>query len=196
MKDLTLTHPDMAKRFNALVEYGAERGWHVSIISSTRDYAEQKALYAAWASGLRSAKAGNPDADLYASPWNWMARGSLHQVQVDGFSHALDLGWAGCSPFDIADAAQTFGLRLDVAGENWHFQWWGPGGVHPAPALDTKDDDMTPQEFATAIGAKMNSDGVVVIPLINDDLTTFSDYPFAAAMTYTHEENKIRRIRG
>lgn len=182
----------MVRRYNALVEKCWSNGWNISIVASTRDYATQKGLYDAWRAGLRSAQAANPDVDLYTSPWGWVAKGSLHQIQADGFSHALDLGWSGCSPMDLANAAAEFGLRLDVAGENWHFQWWDYNGIHDAPAL--KDDDMTLEEFAKGIGAEIEN-GVVVVPLIDDDLQNFKKYPLAAALTYTHEEMKIARLK-
>lgn len=200
------THPEMVTRYDALNEHCTKQGWHLAIVSSTRDYAEQKVLYDAWRNGLRSAQAGNPDAPLYQSPWGWMAQGSLHQPQADGFSHALDLGWAGCSALDVANAATQYGLRLDVTKENWHFQWWDHSGIHDAPALapppPEEDDDMNKQEFADAIGAHIPTDGphagVACVHLIGDDVNNLEgsgqDWPVADAIKFVHQELKMKRL--
>jgi hypothetical protein len=64
----------------------------------------------------------------------------------------------------------------------------------PAPSPAPMEDDMTPEQFAASIGAHY-SNGIVTVPLINDDGQTFTDYPLAAALTYTHQELKLARLR-
>lgn len=151
MADLALTHPKMAERCNQLVALCWSRSWYVGITSSTRSYDEQKSLYDAYKNAPSTHNtAANPDASLFTSPaevGGWPVKGSFHMVQQDGHSHALDLHWSQCSPEELAEAAQQCGLRLTVAGENWHFQWFDQNGVFDNPsAVPTvsEEDEMTP----------------------------------------------------
>jgi hypothetical protein len=150
MADIAQSHPELAKRYNQLVELCWARGWYVGITSSTRSYQEQTILYANYRAGTGN-KAANPNAVIGKTPFGWNAYGSYHMIQQDGYSHALDLHWQQCTPGQFAEAARQCGLRLTVPGENWHFQWWNTAGIFDKPLPDPivvpetpEEDEMTP----------------------------------------------------
>lgn len=93
----------------------------------------------------------------------------------------------------LTDHADTYGWSGELNTEPWHWHYYAGDSI-PAALLE-EDDDMTPEQFAAAIGAKFEDD-TVKVPLINDDGATFTDYPLAAALTYTHQELKLARLRG
>lgn len=145
-------HPQLLKRYERLVEFCWDRSWYVGVTSATRSYDEQRTLYRAWLRGTGN-YAANPDQVLGNSPFlpTWKVRGSYHMVQADGYSHALDLHWQQCSDEQFKKAAELFGLRQTVPGENWHYQWWDTTGIfkpvlpEPVPTLDKfEEDEMTP----------------------------------------------------
>lgn len=57
---------------------------------------------------------------------------------------------------------------------------------------------MTLEQLAHAFGptAELGLDGVIRVPLINDDLKTHAMYPLGEAITYTHQELKMKRLAG
>jgi len=169
MADIANSHPDLVKRYNKLVELCWARSWYVGITSSSRSYAEQKALYIAYKAG-RGNNAANPDAVLGKSPWGWTVRGSYHMEQDDGYTHALDLHWSQCSPEEFAELASQVGLLLTVPGENWHFQWWDASGIFPVGTpggnlsissnQNKEEDEMTPVIHTPVLRA-----GAGVVPI-------------------------------
>jgi hypothetical protein len=62
----------------------------------------------------------------------------------------------------------------------------------------TEEDDMTPQQLCAALGptAELGLDGVIRIPLINDDLQGHTPYPVADVLTFVHQELKLKRLQG
>lgn len=122
---LEWSHPILAQRYNDLVGLMWSKGWHISIVSATRSREEQIDIYNRWVNG-------NYNAPSVANPYTWNGKhpdgwdliGSLHMPQADGYSHALDLGWMGCTPKQVEELAWQAGLRLTVPGENWHFQYF------------------------------------------------------------------------
>jgi hypothetical protein len=187
----------MVLRNEALIADCETRGITVGAARITADYAQQKALYDAYKAGHGNL-AADPDAPGVQSPWAWKVHGSFHQIQADHWSHAVDYTIAGCTWDQFHDLADRHGIRFPLfdlgLGEEWHAQWWDEHGIYPDLSLPP-EDDMTAQQLADALGAKLVN-GIVMIPLVNDDLVTFTDYPLASAITYTHEEMKIKRIRG
>lgn len=205
------SHPELVRRFTGLLEAAWSRGWHLDIVSSTRSYDSQKSLYTAWRSGLRSSIAANPDALLGTAPISellkdngmWKVWGSMHMPQYDGYSHAIDVAIEGCTWGELHALAAQYGLIKTEPTENWHLQWWSCSrGVFPTSLpIAKEEDDMNAREMAAALGATFNEQsGVIEIPLLEsyDPATgnaTFKHYPFAAAITYTHQELKIARAR-
>lgn len=206
-----LSHPELIRRFNRLLEACWSRGWHLDIVSSTRTYESQKSLYLAYRSGLRSSVVANPDAFAGKAPetyllldnGGWDMHGSMHMPQYDGYSHAIDVAIEGVSWWEFHMLAEQFGLYKTVPSEDWHLQWFTPQGVFNAPLtiMSTEEEDMNARELAAALGAVYNeSTGVAEVPLLEsyDPATgaaTFSNYPFAAALTFTHQELKMARAR-
>jgi len=205
------SHPELVKRFNGLLQACWARGWHLDIVSSTRPYAQQKSLYIAYITGLRSSVVANPDAfsgyapksPLLKDGGGWAIWGSMHQPQYDGYSHAIDVAIEGMQWWELHLLAKQFGLVNTVPSENWHLQWWTPyDGVYDAPFLvQEEEEDMNPRDLAVALGGVYNEQtGVVEVPLIEsyDPATgaaTFKNYPLASAISFTHQELKMARAR-
>lgn len=136
MADLAQSHPQLALRFEAVVEQCRQRGWSVGITSSTRSRAVQADLYDRWLRGRYNAPSvANPNSDGGVSPWGWRWRGSYHMPQQDGHSHALDLHWGGCTSDEFNAVAESCGLRRTVRNEPWHYQWVHRKAIFEAPAL-------------------------------------------------------------
>lgn len=144
MTGLASSHPELARRYERLVELVWSHGWEVWIGSSTRSRATQEDLYERWHAGTyRVPSVANPNADGGPSPWGWHWLGSYHMPQADGYSHALDLGWRGCSNAEFFDLAASCGLVRTVRSENWHYQWVHRNVVFHAPALAQDDEPVT-----------------------------------------------------
>lgn len=159
---LTWTHPELAYRYERLVELVWTNGWHVNIVSSTRSKAEQIDIYNRWVAGNYSAPSvANPYLFNGYHPDGWPLYGSNHMIQEDGYSHALDLGWMGCSPAQLAALAWQCGLRLTVPDENWHFQMFPHQYTTPVPIFPTSfSEDMTMS--TTVYEADMRPGGEVI----------------------------------
>lgn len=134
-----------------------EKGWDIWISSSSRSYETQSAWWDLYQHGLWPARVAPPDQIWGPSPWGWEARGSLHMIQEDGYSHALDLGWRGPFDFQIFEVAKACGLRFPEQGEDWHAQWWGLDGIYPVE----EEADMTVDEFMEQTGRVGNDLGQV-----------------------------------
>ena len=198
------THPAFVARYEAFRLAATERGWRIWIVAAERTYDQQGALWAKSPTNPDGDGTGNPannpDTSMGYTFGGWEAIGSWHQQQLDGYSYALDLGWAGCATADMHALAYTYGIRFPyMPREPWHCQPWD--GQRFFPALAMMEDDMTPAQFAAAIGAVFDpvkeqaGQPCILIPLIDDTLKEFVNFPFAAAMTYTHQEMKMARLR-
>lgn len=192
MADIAMSHPELARRYSLLVERCWSRSWDVSISSSSRSVETQRAWYALYLKGQwiqdgKPAIVADPDRDAGATPWAWRARGSLHMIQQDGFSHALDLGFSGGSHEDLHAIANTCGLRFPEPTEWWHTQCFDAysNGFYPVE----EDDDMTPQQ----LGLIRNPDGSDtwgVMLLETVEPPTYKWYPFNAAVIFIHQAFK------
>jgi len=198
MANLTNIHPELAKRFTRLADWAATQGWQVGITSGSRSYAEQRNLYIAYVTGARPILAVNPDIVTGASPWGWNAKGSLHQIQYDGFSHALDIWWIGTDASTIHSKAYQFGLQFVNAQEDWHCQAWDfRSGIFPI--VEKEEEDVTVDEFKQATGLVVNPDaptsGVLGVMLLETvDPLTYKWYDFATALIFIHQELKLSRL--
>mgnify|MGYP000653304996 CR=1 FL=1 len=141
MADIAQSHPELVKRYNKLVKLCWANSWYVGITSSSRSYEEQASLYQAYKNGTGN-NAANPNGVIGVSPWGWVAHGSYHMIQEDGYSHALDLHWSQCSPEQFAELAEKCGLKLTVPGENWHFQWWDTNGIFEEEAATPQQEEI------------------------------------------------------
>lgn len=191
-------HPTFAARDLRMRTEAQTLGIAVGHIRTVATYDEQKALYARYLAGTGN-QAANPDAVGYQSPWGWLQRGSWHMEQVDGYGHAIDYSWDGCSTEEFHALCARHGIGFPVVRENWHAQWFDWRGIY-IDHHELEDDDMTPQQFADAIGATIPTEGPlagkVCVPLIDDNLQSTTLYPLASAITFTHQEMKMKRIRG
>lgn len=147
--DIQQLHPTMVARNDHLEADCEARGWTIGATRVTADYAQQKALYAAYLAG-RGNLAANPDAPGVMSPWGWRVRGSFHQVQLDRYSHAIDYTIVGCTWAEFHDVAAEHGIGFPLfelgLGEPWHAQFWDERGIYIDHAGDDdmamSDDDM------------------------------------------------------
>lgn len=145
MRGLML-HPEFAARDERL-RYQAEcEGMTVWHISTVRTYDEQLVLYNRYLAGIGNQAAAPWASYNYQSPWGWLARGSLHMVQADGYGHAIDYGLIG-DWNRFHEMAAFHGIGFPVPGERWHAQWWDHRGIYqnhlpPAPQPPKEEDDM------------------------------------------------------
>lgn len=127
MDALAFTHPELRRRYELLVARCWARSWDVGITSSTRSEAQQREWYRLWQAGEWPALVADPDRIYCKAPdelGDWIATGSMHMVQADGWSHALDLWWLGPSPDEFKAEAYQCGLHPVEPTENWHYQFW------------------------------------------------------------------------
>lgn len=173
--DVSLVDP-LATRLLRLLELF---GGRVLIVSGRRSYAEQQALYDQYlAGGALAAKPGT----------------SKHEHGQAADLRIVDpsVTWR-----EVHLAAETYGLRFPLLALNepWHVEA-DPAYVDPPE----EDPDMTPQQFADAIGARIPTDGPfagkVCVDLLDDNGETTSPWPLAAAIGFTHQELKMRRLAG
>lgn len=132
------THPEMASRVSDLLDLPEFSGWGIS--STWRTYATQKRLYDGWRAGKPGYNlAANPDRVMgTAQPEGFVAKGSWHQVQINGWSYAVDLA----KPWHVSKSAAArhvdhyapqMGLRRTVPTEWWHVQCRNLSGWFPDP---------------------------------------------------------------
>lgn len=129
---IAFTHPELEKRYNRVVEVFWSQNWDIWVTSSSRSYEQQKEWYELYLQGKWPNLVANPDRYQGHSPWGWDAWGSMHMVQADGYSHALDIGWNG--PYDREAHAifEQYGIGFPESTEGWHAQWWDPwAGIYP-----------------------------------------------------------------
>jgi hypothetical protein len=142
---LAWTHPEMVARWERFVARCWARSWNVGITSSTRSEELQREWYRLWKEGKWPNLVADPDRDGGPSPWGWRAHGSMHQIQADGYSHALDIWWIGGATSEVHAEARLCGLRFPEPSEIWHMQFWDPwAGIYPilAPPPLTEEVDM------------------------------------------------------
>lgn len=126
----------MVRRYNALAAAAHERGWRVGVTSATRSREIQADLYRRWRAGTYNVPSvANPNGVNGVSPWGWTIYGSYHMPQHDGYSHALDLNWSGCTAAELERVAAGYGLVQTVPRENWHYQWFHRRTIFDAPNL-------------------------------------------------------------
>ena len=165
--DVDLEEP-LAGRLERLL---ARFGGRVLILSGRRTYAEQQALWDR-----------NPDPALTARPGTSNhERGRAADLRIVDPS----VTWR-----EVHLAGGTFGLHWPVPREDWH--------VEADPSFVEEEPDMTPAELKHAIGptAELGLDGVIRIPLVNDKLDGHEMWSIGEALTFVHQELKMRRISG
>jgi hypothetical protein len=150
---LAFTHPELVRRYEMLVARMWRRGWDIGITSSSRSEAQQRLWYQMYLRGEFANIVANPDRIYARSPWGWVARGSMHMIQADGYSHALDVNWTGCTGRQMLDEAYMVGLFNVEPTENWHLEAWDYRGYFE---VIEDEDDMDQAQFnqllANAIG--------------------------------------------
>lgn len=176
----TNIEPELARRLQRILDHF---GGRVMIESGYRSKAQQQALYAAW---LASGKTNPPSVAVPGTSKH--ERDPAEATDLHRTDPSLTWG-------EVHYTAHAFGLWFPIAREDWHTECL-PDWTDPTPS----EADMTKEEFADAIGARIAQDGPFVgqvcVPLIDDNLTTSTLYPLAAAIAYTHQEMKTKRIRG
>ncbi len=172
MVGLGSSHPELVRRYNALVAACWTHGYEVWISSSSRSRATQEDLYRRWLAGTyRVPSVANPNGDHGPSPWGWRWKGSYHMPQQDGFSHALDMGWRGCTPAEFEQLCNQVGLQRTVPKENWHYQWVNRQVIFPAPGL-TAPPPPIPVAPITS-----EEDDMKGMQIIGDDGGVFAFFP-------------------
>ena len=133
--DVEHLHPQMKCRLGHFFADPRIDG-NVVVISGARTRAHQARLFRRYQTGL-GALAADPDRRL---PGGW--RGSFHQVQLDGFAHAVDLRIVDrvVDQATVGAIAGEYGLLQTVPGEWWHFQWRNADEVFPADAVPAAQD--------------------------------------------------------
>lgn len=192
MVDTAFSHPELARRWESLVGECWKRSWSPTITSSSRSYATQTSWYKLWRAGLWPAgPVANPDQFWGWAPWGMPCYGSLHMVQKDQFSHALDVVCAGANVTQFQDLAYQCGLRFPERGEYWHCQWWDLDGIYPV-YLEVEEPDMTLEELARGIGRDGDGQGCtkVIDGVINIKLNDGNWYAIADAIEFIHRHMK------
>jgi hypothetical protein len=188
MADLAFSHPELARRWDLLVKAAWSHSWDVRITSSSRSYQTQLAWYRLDQAGLwPTGPVANPDQIWGMTPWGWLAKGSLHMVQQDGYSHALDLSFVGATASQFRAIALPCGLRFPEAGEDWHCQFWGNDGIYPVT-----EDDMTLEEFMHGIGTVGEAQGnlKMIDGVIHQKLSDGNWYTLADVQEFIHRHMK------
>lgn len=199
MADLAFSHPELARRYELLVERCWQRAWDVSISSSSRSEATQRAWYALYLKGQwivdgKPAIVADPDRDAGATPFGWRAHGSLHMIQQDNYSHALDLGITGPTHEDFQALAWTCGLGHPEPSEWWHFQAFDAysNGFYPV-----EEDDMTPEQLGLIKDPNNPGNpvyGLMLMETVPDAAHpegTFKWYPYNEWAIFTHQAGKM-----
>lgn len=156
---------------NIEAELATRLGWlltffdgRVVIESGYRSRAQQQALYDAW---LASGRTNPPSVAVPGTSKherNPAEAADLHRTDPT-------LTWG-----EIHYTAHGFGLRFPIAREDWHCEL-DPAWVAPP------EDDMTPQQLATAFGGDLDEHGRVMIPLADGNL-----YPLGNILGFIHGE--------
>ncbi len=190
---LIWTHPELVRRYTLLVERCWAKGWDISITSSTRTEATQRLWYGLWQQGLWPNLVADPDRYYCQAPdelGGWTAKGSMHMIQQDGYSHALDLAWWGPSATQFRLEAFECGLRAVESTENWHYQFWDVSReVFPCPG----DDDVTAEQLAAMFGPPDRvrvTAGVIEIHLFKEDGSDDGWWPVSDVWEFTHRHIK------
>jgi hypothetical protein len=120
--------PAEVKTANAYIvmqEAAAAAGVSIKVVSGFRTNAEQQYLY-----------------DCYQGQVNCANCNNCNQAAPPGYSnhqsgHALDLNTSTGSVLTWLNAhGAAYGFEATVAGEDWHWEWWG-GGPGGGPCNDT-----------------------------------------------------------
>lgn len=160
---LTWTHPEMARRYDLLVELCWSRGWNVGITSSTRSRITQEYWYSLYLQGRWPNIVADPNRFYCTAPdeiGGWPAYGSCHMLQEDDHSHALDLFWQGPTSHDFRGLCYLCGLHDVEPSEDFHFQWWDASRqVFPCYAQGADDMDQATFSRYTARALGKPGDG-------------------------------------
>lgn len=187
---LVLTHPELRLRWEAVVKECWTNSWDATVTSASRSYEQQKAWYALDRAGKwPTGPVANPDQFWGWSPWGMPCYGSLHMLQQDGYSHALDVSWVGPSTEVFHEICRVNGLQFPEPGEHWHAQWWGNFGIFP---IDKKENDMTLDEFMKGIGREGDGQGCLKIfnGVIHQKLDDGNWYTLADVWEFIHRHSK------
>ncbi len=149
---LVYTHPELVRRYERLVRWAWSNGWDIGITSSSRSYAQQALWYQLYLDNQWPNLVADPDKYLGPFPLEvgffepnknvsgMILTGSMHLIQKDGWSHALDIRWTGPSALKVHNEARKYGLGFIEAGEDWHMTWMDPWrGVYPVLEPDDYD---------------------------------------------------------
>jgi hypothetical protein len=129
-KDL---HPEFVRRLDRFLADPEIRG-RFRVGFTSRSYQRQQQLRRGWLKRLagvpgfrRFNLAADPDRTIGRTDEGWVARGSWHMVQEDGFAYAVDLSrkrviTAKNAQEVIDRIAPGYGLRRTVPSEWWHIQ--------------------------------------------------------------------------
>jgi hypothetical protein len=172
MADVGYSHPELVKRWELFVGECWKRSWNPVITSSSRSYAQQAEWYRLDRLGLwPTGPVANPNQFWGMTPWGWPAYGSLHMIQQDGYSHALDMVVYGPTVAGWHAVAWQCGLGFPEPGENWHAQWWGNDGIYPLEedmfSAETLRDAISSRRDGS-VGSARVSNGAVQIRLGDD----------------------------
>lgn len=166
--DVSLVDPLATRLLKVLKLFGGR----VLIVSGRRSYAEQLRLWEQYLAG------GNLAARPGTSNHEHGAAADLRIVDPS-------VTWA-----EVHNIGAVYGLWWPIPSEDWH--------TEAAPNFVEPEEDMTPHQLAHALGptAELGLDGVIRLPLVNDDLTGTDMWPLAEALTFIHQELKMRRLAG
>ena len=113
--DSKLVQVHTADAYMVMAKAAQKAGVHLHVVSGFRSYSEQKYLYHCYTSCSCN------NCNLAAKPGY-----SNHES-----GHALDLNTSAPGVYHwLENHAAHYGFKRTVAGEQWHWEWWGggPGG--------------------------------------------------------------------
>jgi hypothetical protein len=173
----TNIEPTLSARLQHVLDHF---GGRVMIESGYRSKAQQQKLYDDW---LASGKTNPPSVAVPGTSKH--ERDPAEAADLHRTDPSLTWG-------EVHYTAAAYGLWFPINREDWHAE------LDPAWVAPPEEDDMTPQQLATAFGpeAEIGLDGVIRVPLINDDLKTHTKYPLADVLTFIHQELKMNRLLG
>lgn len=144
-----LLHPRFRERLVRFFDDPEIKG-RFTVGSAARTYAQQKNLQIGWLKRLRGYNlAADPDQVIGRTPEGWVAKGSWHMVQSDGWAYGVDLSkpwWMtkGSAQTIIDRVAPRYGLRRTVPSEWWHLQPRNLGGWFDDPSAPPPPPIITP----------------------------------------------------
>lgn len=203
-ESLRYIHPEFVRRAERLVAWCWEHSWSMGWSSTSRSEEQQREWYRLWkmVPPQWPNMVADPDAILGPFPAEvgefypqrsvagLVAFGSMHEIQQDGWAHALDVWWIGPKTQDVHNRAIELGLLFLEPTEVWHLQWWDPvRGVYPV--LDP-EDDMTLDEYMRGTGRLGEDQGCLkmIDGVIHQKLSDQQWYTLADRDEFIHRHMK------